>query len=100
MKITWLSGYPKSGTTWLRAFLSAYVHGSLDINNMQSLSKYPKRRGQGSPINLIKAMILDLDEKVHGMASKVSVTDGEFARLCAIATSGHEGVVECGDVIK
>ena len=34
MKIIWLAGYPKSGTTWLRAFLSAYTYGKLDINDM------------------------------------------------------------------
>ena len=39
MKITWIAGYPKSGTTWLRAFLSAYVHGTLDINNLRDFSQ-------------------------------------------------------------
>ncbi len=32
-RITWVASYPKSGNTWVRAFLSAYLnHGELDIN--------------------------------------------------------------------
>lgn len=30
--IVWVAGYPKSGSTWLRMFLSAYRYGELDIN--------------------------------------------------------------------
>lgn len=33
-RIFWLASYPKSGNTWVRAFLSAYENGDLDINNM------------------------------------------------------------------
>lgn len=32
---TWLTSYPKSGNTWARALIVAYVKGSLDINSMQ-----------------------------------------------------------------
>ena len=31
-RVWWLASYPKSGNTWLRAFLSAYQTGSVDIN--------------------------------------------------------------------
>jgi len=31
--ITWISSYPKSGNTWMRAFLSAYQHQAININN-------------------------------------------------------------------
>lgn len=32
--INWLASYPKSGNTWVRAFLEYYERGELDINNM------------------------------------------------------------------
>lgn len=36
--ITWIASYPKSGSTWVRGFLSAYLnHGELDINKMRFL---------------------------------------------------------------
>lgn len=36
--ITWIASYPKSGNTWIRAFLSAYLnHGELDINKFRFL---------------------------------------------------------------
>lgn len=37
MKIIWLASYPKSGNTWFRAFLTAYLNPSqeaVDINNL------------------------------------------------------------------
>lgn len=33
-KIVWLASYPKSGNTWLRLFLDAYLLGDVDINNI------------------------------------------------------------------
>ena len=36
-KIVWLASYPKSGNTWMRAFLTALLNpekAGLDINNM------------------------------------------------------------------
>ena len=36
-KIVWLASYPKSGNTWMRAFLTALLNpekSGLDINNM------------------------------------------------------------------
>jgi hypothetical protein len=33
-QIVWLSSYPKSGNTWLRCFLDAYLMGEVDINNL------------------------------------------------------------------
>jgi len=36
--ITWIASYPKSGNTWVRGFLSAYLnHGELDINKFRFL---------------------------------------------------------------
>jgi len=33
-KIIWLASYPKSGNTWVRAFLTAYFYGRVNINTM------------------------------------------------------------------
>ncbi len=35
-QIVWLASYPKSGNTWLRCFLDAYLTGEVDINNLVS----------------------------------------------------------------
>lgn len=35
-QIVWLSSYPKSGNTWVRCFLDAYLMGQVDINNLVS----------------------------------------------------------------
>jgi hypothetical protein len=36
-KIVWLASYPKSGNTWLRAFITALLNdGDVDLNNMVS----------------------------------------------------------------
>jgi aryl sulfotransferase len=32
--LIWLVSYPKSGNTWVRAFMSAYHTGSVDVNNL------------------------------------------------------------------
>lgn len=33
-QIVWLSSYPKSGNTWFRCFIDAYLMGAVDINNL------------------------------------------------------------------
>lgn len=38
MGIHWLASYPKSGNTWVRAFLSAYRFGKVDINRLGFVS--------------------------------------------------------------
>lgn len=35
-KIRWIASYPKSGNTWVRMFLEAYITGHLDINNLRT----------------------------------------------------------------
>lgn len=43
-KIVWLASYPKSGNTWLRAFLAALLgDGTVDINDMKSDGIYSSR---------------------------------------------------------
>ena len=53
-QIVWLSSYPKSGNTWVRLFLDAYLLGELDINEIlcsigdDGIARYAV--GDGSPI--------------------------------------------------
>jgi hypothetical protein len=35
-KIIWLASYPKSGNTWLRAFITALKNGDVDINKLET----------------------------------------------------------------
>ena len=44
--IAWLSSYPKSGNTWMRAFLTAYMRGDAPLDGLM-----------GAPIAGARAMI-------------------------------------------
>jgi len=42
--IIWLASYPKSGNTWVRAFLSAYLYttdGSFNFNSLNKIGEFP-----------------------------------------------------------
>ncbi len=53
--ITWIASYPRSGNTWVRAFITAYANnGEIDINSiMQTGDKHPAYYGDilKMPIN-------------------------------------------------
>lgn len=55
-QIVWIASYPKSGNTWVRAFIDAYFLGEVDINQMVcSVSDDTSTRyqvGDGSDIRL------------------------------------------------
>ena len=43
--IVWLTSYPKSGNTWVRAFLSAYLHspnGNFNFNLLDKIEEFPQ----------------------------------------------------------
>ena len=45
--IIWLASYPKSGNTWIRAFLAAYYHsrdGIFDFKLLEKIDQYPKAK--------------------------------------------------------
>ena len=48
--IIWIPSYPKSGNTWVRAFLSAYLKGmsSKDSAKIASIASGLKVRGRGA----------------------------------------------------
>ena len=43
--IIWLASYPKSGNTWLRAFLSYYCYGKVGEFNFKLLENIKKSPG-------------------------------------------------------
>ena len=46
-KIVWLSSYPKSGNTWVRAFLSDYLFSKnkdFEFSLLHNIEKFPKKR--------------------------------------------------------
>ena len=45
--IIWIASYPKSGNTWLRAFLSAYLYGNnnkFDFSLLKKIPKFPHKK--------------------------------------------------------
>ena len=45
--IIWLTSYPKSGNTWVRAFLAAFYHskdGVFDFKLLEKIDQYPKAK--------------------------------------------------------
>ena len=45
--IIWIASYPKSGNTWVRAFLTAYYfceNGIFDINKLILIEDYPNKQ--------------------------------------------------------
>tara|TARA_A100001015_G_scaffold297695_1_gene379487 strand:- start:23 stop:199 length:177 start_codon:yes stop_codon:yes gene_type:complete len=45
--IIWIASYPKSGNTWVRAFLSAYYfcdNGIFDIKRLHKIEDYPNKQ--------------------------------------------------------
>tara|TARA_B100000579_G_scaffold412140_1_gene403579 strand:- start:985 stop:1836 length:852 start_codon:yes stop_codon:yes gene_type:complete len=77
--IIWIASYPKSGNTWIRAFISAILYtkdGNFDFKNLDHIPQYPIRKQfEGimqdfSNINIIKKnwlvsqTKLNLDNKI------------------------------------
>lgn len=75
--ILWLASYPKSGNTWLRAFLANYLVGgedAFDINRLAEVSYSDSRRsyyaqaaGGALPMEIDGAALAKLRPEVHGM---------------------------------
>ena len=43
--IIWIASYPKSGNTWVRSFLSAYLYsndGSFSFDLLRKIQQFPK----------------------------------------------------------
>lgn len=84
-QIVWLASYPKSGNTWVRCFLEAYVLGEVDINDL-AISipddiSYRHQVGDGSdpktypvdiqaltrPMSLLRLVRMYQDNKIEGV---------------------------------
>lgn len=87
-KIIWLASYPKSGNTWLRAFLHNFLRNPdepFDINELSrfcshdsSAHKYKEIAGRPTG-NMTKEEIAQLRPKVHEAMTKV-YPDNVFAK--------------------
>jgi len=78
--IWWLASYPKSGNTWVRAFLESYLTGNLDINAM-------------------RAVVGDLNEYYHQIVSPFPLTEYNMRTFLCIHTAAmlHLTVVQGQD---
>ena len=94
-KILWLASYPKSGNTWLRAFLLNLLHNPstpFDINRMSEFSPvdsdavWYERLDPRSPKDLSEADLASLRPKVHALLA-------EMARDTALVKT-HNAFVE------
>lgn len=63
-KIMWLASYPKSGNTWMRAFLSALLgDGAVDLNHMKSDGIFSSRAIFDSITDLDSRYLYDEEAK-------------------------------------
>ena len=83
-KLIWLAGYPKSGTTWLRAFLHNFLidpDEPYDINELSRLctfdsSGFRYEKLAARPVSqLSKEEVAQLRPQVHQMMTEVSPDD-------------------------
>jgi len=75
--IVWLSSYPKSGNTWVRAFLSAYLHsskGKFDFTLIDKIEEFPQH-------NLMKKFMENKDFHNLKEISKNWIKVQEFMNL-------------------
>ena len=86
--IIWIASYPKSGNTWIRALLSAYLYsedGVFKFELLKNISQFPTRQDVQeftnnfkSPVETSKYWIaaqkkLNLDKKIHFLKTHSSV---------------------------
>lgn len=70
-KVVWMASYPKSGNTWFRCFLSALIHGHVDINRIQTDGLFSSRHMFDS-VTDIDSRLLDEQEANQRMADVYS----------------------------
>ena len=90
--IIWIASYPKSGNTWIRALLSAYLYsqdGIFKFDLLKNISQFPTREDVQeftnnfkSPVETSKYWItaqkkLNLDKKIHFLKTHSSMCNLE-----------------------
>jgi hypothetical protein len=75
--IIWISSYPKSGNTWLRAFLSAYLYSSDGLFNFNLLNQI----GEFPDHNILGKFMNNKDFHNLGEVSKNWIKTQEFINL-------------------
>ena len=67
--IIWIASYPKSGNTWVRAFLSAYYYtkdGFYDAKVLEQIPDYPNAKIIGKILRKILFIIIGKSlRKIH-----------------------------------
>lgn len=93
MGLIWLVSYPKSGNTWIRAFLSAYFSGEVDVNKLY-----------GTPIASARMMLdRNLNTKTAELAENQveSLRPQAYVNLAArFDRQGRPGIVKVHDRFK
>ncbi len=91
--LIWLVSYPKSGNTWVRAFLSAYLQGEVDVNKLY-----------GTPIASARMMLdRNLNTKTAELADDQveSLRPQAYVNLAArFARQNRPGIVKVHDRFK
>lgn len=68
-QINWIASYPKSGNTWVRLLMDAYLMGSMDINEILcTLQDDPSNIHQPSTGDDIAKMPIDIQQLARPMA--------------------------------
>ena len=100
--IIWLASYPKSGNTWLRAFLANYLRNApepVDINELARIapneaSRAYFERAQGGPLaGLSEAEIHGLRPKVHRLLAGAVERTGFLKTHLALTRLGGVATV-------
>jgi hypothetical protein len=96
--LVWLASYPKSGNTWLRAFLANYFiegSGPVSINDMQKISFGDSSApayadlGRCNPMVLAPAQIVGLRDRHLDRISRSGQTNFVKTHNANIRVSGH-----------
>jgi hypothetical protein len=96
-QILWLASYPKSGNTWLRAFLANYLRGGRlpeDINKLPDFSYGDMRVEYYEQISGKKAEDLDYDE-INRLRPRVhQFLAGAHQGLVLVKTHSHLSTID------
>ncbi len=69
--IIWLASYPKSGNTWVRAFLSSYIYGkkkNFDFNLLNNIKKFPN-------IKILKELNINYENRNELVKNWITMQD-------------------------
>lgn len=95
-KITWLASYPKSGNTWVRMFLSAYVNGYCDINR-SLINVSDINRAHYQNCSAVDISTLNRDE-IHALRPAMLLNLRTLAAVKPLLVKTHCAVANVGGI--